>query len=70
MRLSICTVAATLFTGVLAAPTTKLDGLTGTPEELESEVVRRDGGDGKYFHEPGYVTINPMKLQVRYTDHE
>ena len=68
MRLSICTVAATLFVGLLAAPTTKFDNSTDTAEEPESRIVRRDGGDNKYFHEPGYVIVNPMNRQVHYTD--
>jgi hypothetical protein len=56
MRLSICTVAlATLFGSTLAAPTAKPDSVEDTPKEAGSGIVRRDGDDGKYFHEPGYV---------------
>ena len=54
MRLSICTVAATLFTSTLAAPTSKFEQYADTSKGSAIEVVKRDG-DGKYFHEPGYV---------------
>lgn len=53
MRLSIYTIAAALFANTIAAPTSNLNGAASTAERSESEVVKRDGGDGKYFHEPG-----------------
>ena len=53
MRLSICTVVAALFASTIAAPTLKPDSLANVYEMSEAELVRRDGGDGKYFHEPG-----------------
>jgi len=53
MRLSIYTAAAVLFANTIAAPVSNLDESLNTAESLESEVVKRDGGDGKYFHEPG-----------------
>ncbi len=60
MRLSICTIAAasaSIFVSTLAAPTAICDTVKRLVEESESKVVRRDGDDGKYFHEPGYVSI-------------
>lgn len=57
MRLSISTVAAALFANTLAVPTSKPNSLANTAEQAQSQVVKRDGGDGKYFHEPGYVTM-------------
>ncbi|KAJ4310465.1 mannosyltransferase [Neodidymelliopsis sp. IMI 364377] len=54
MRLSIRIVAlATLFASTLAAPTVKQDSVEDTPKEADNGIVRRDGDDGKYFHEPG-----------------
>lgn len=60
MRLSICTIAATLSTSTLAAPTVKLDSVGKSPAKSQSTIVRRGGDDGKYFHEPGYVSSSPI----------
>ena len=53
MKLSICTVVAALLAETLAAPTSTLDMSVDVAERADTELERRDGGDGKYFHEPG-----------------
>lgn len=53
MRLSIYTLAAALFANTIAAPTSTLDSQSNTSAQSNSEVVKRGGKSGKYFHEPG-----------------
>jgi hypothetical protein len=53
MRLSICTVVAAFLAKTIAAPTSTPDMSVDVAERPDTELERRDGGDGKYFHEPG-----------------
>ena len=53
MRLSICTIVAALLAKTIAAPTSTPDMSVDVAERADTELERRDGVDGKYFHEPG-----------------
>ncbi|KAF3000821.1 hypothetical protein E8E13_006620 [Curvularia kusanoi] len=54
MKVSIPSLAvALLATRTIAAPTSKSDSPADSVEQSNNGLARRDGGDGKYFHEPG-----------------